>query len=72
MSIGPSGRVVIEVDPEVKSRLHSVLRAQETTLKDWFIRHALDELERSEQLALELDVHSTFPAATKGESHGQV
>lgn len=54
MSIGPSGRIVIEMDPDTKSWLHAVLKSQDTTLKDWSLRHVLDELDRSEQLPLDL------------------
>jgi hypothetical protein len=40
MARGPSGRVVIEMDPELKRELHSALVADGTTLKDWFIAQA--------------------------------
>jgi hypothetical protein len=37
MSIGSSGRIVIEVEPEIKKRLYSVLAKEGLTLKDWFL-----------------------------------
>jgi len=37
MPRGPSGRLVIEIDPALKRRLHSALVADGMTLKDWFI-----------------------------------
>ena len=40
MSRGLSGRIVIEVVPELKRRLYSALATQDLTLKDWFIRCA--------------------------------
>jgi len=40
MARGPSGRVVIEVDPELKRELHAALVADGDTLKDWFIGRA--------------------------------
>lgn len=40
MSIGPSGRIVIEVEPELKRELHSVLLKDGQTLKDWFVIQA--------------------------------
>lgn len=40
MARGPSGRVVIEVEPELKRELHAALVAEGATLKDWFIAHA--------------------------------
>lgn len=36
MSIGKSGRIVIEIDPEIKRRLYSQLTANGLSLKDWF------------------------------------
>ncbi len=72
MSIGPSGRIVIEVDPETKSRLHAVLRSQELTLKDWFLRHALTELDRNEQIPLDLsDLEPNAHSPKGGEHRGQ-
>ncbi len=71
MSIGPSGRIVIEVDPETKSRLHAVLKSQDTTLKDWFLRHVLDELDRSEQLPLDLRLESDRLTHPQEGPHGQ-
>ena len=37
-----SGRIVIEVDPELKRRLYTTLNASGTTLKDWFERNAAE------------------------------
>ena len=72
MSVGSSGRIVIEIDPEVKSRLYAALRFRETTLKDWFLTHAEAELEHTGQLQLELspfpgERHSTPSNASEGE-----
>ena len=44
MARGPSGRLVIEMDPLVKRELHSKLAADGLTLKDWFLRKADDYL----------------------------
>ena len=44
MSRGASGRIVIEVAPELKRRLYNALATQELTLKDWFIRNAEDHI----------------------------
>ena len=44
MPRGTSGRIVIEVNPELKDELYSVLQEQELTLKDWFISNAQDYL----------------------------
>jgi hypothetical protein len=40
MSRGESGRVVIEVDPELKKQLYAALALSSLTLKDWFVRNA--------------------------------
>jgi len=40
MSIGNSGRIVIEIDPEIKRRLYSTLTRDSMTLKDWFLQEA--------------------------------
>lgn len=40
MAIGESGRVVIEVEPELKRRLHAALALEQLTMKDWFIEQA--------------------------------
>ncbi len=39
MSIGNSGRIVIEVEPEIKRQLYSALAREGKTLKDWFLLH---------------------------------
>jgi hypothetical protein len=53
MSVGFSGRIVIEIDPDVKSELYELLRDRRMTLKDWFLEHVQVELERRGQMALE-------------------
>lgn len=40
MSIGPSGRVVIELDPSFKAELHAALEREGITLKHWFLQQA--------------------------------
>ena len=37
MSIGSSGRIVIEIDPKTKRNLYSVLTKNGVTLKAWFL-----------------------------------
>ncbi|GFO77754.1 hypothetical protein BPLS_P6386 [Bathymodiolus platifrons methanotrophic gill symbiont] len=37
MSIGKSGRIVIEIDPDLKKKLYSELTLQGLSLKDWFL-----------------------------------
>ena len=40
MSIGNSGRIVIEVDPAIKKGLYSLLAKEGMTLKEWFLKNA--------------------------------
>jgi hypothetical protein len=40
MSIGNSGRLVLEDDPVLKRQLYSVLSAEGKTLKQWFVGQA--------------------------------
>lgn len=54
MSIGPSGRIVVEVEPELKRELHSALVKDGKTLKDWFVTQAIDYVEGHQQLTLRL------------------
>jgi hypothetical protein len=40
MARGPSGRIVVEVDPSLKKRLHAALTLDGTNLKKWFQQQA--------------------------------
>ncbi|WP_071995412.1 MULTISPECIES: hypothetical protein [Enterobacterales] len=40
MAKGESGRIVLEVEPELKKALYSVLAMEQKTLKDWFVDKA--------------------------------
>ena len=44
MARGPSGRIIIEVDPAFKRDLHSALAADGLSLKDWFIKQGAEYL----------------------------
>lgn len=54
MSIGNSGRIVIEVEPELKRQLYASLMRDGLTLKGWFTREAISYLDSSGQLLLDL------------------
>jgi len=62
MSIGNSGRLVIEIEPELKKELHAVLRQEGTNLKAWF-------LENVDQLLAEKGQQS-LPLKGVGKSRG--
>jgi hypothetical protein len=53
MPIGPSGRIVIEIDPETKEELYSALRAEGLTLKEWFLSNVEEYLSQRGQLNLQ-------------------
>lgn len=48
MSIGTSGRIVIEIEPDIKRRLYSALAKNGLTLKDWFLQNTGEYLDLSE------------------------
>jgi len=52
MSIGNSGRVVVEVDPDLKKALHATLMRDGLTLKEWFVKSAETYLTHTSQLPL--------------------
>lgn len=54
MSIGSSGRIVIEVDPDLKRELYATLIRDGSTLKEWFLRNAQNYL---------LDIRGEEPCA---------
>lgn len=52
MSIGSSGRIVIEIPPETKRELYGVLSSNGETLKDWFLRCAEQYVRTGRQLPM--------------------
>lgn len=46
MGIGASGRVVIEIEPELKRQLHAVLRLEGKNLKSWFLENVEEFLDQ--------------------------
>lgn len=54
MSIGNSGRIVIEVDPDLKKGLYSALAKDGMSLKEWFLKGASAYLEHASQLPLKI------------------
>jgi hypothetical protein len=67
MPVGTSGRIVIEIDPDLKQDLYSALEAEGLNLKQWFLAHVEGFLEHRGQMALPLDEGE--PAAGSGSSH---
>lgn len=44
MAKGESGRIVLEVEPELKKALYSILAMEQQTLKDWFVVKAQEQI----------------------------
>ena len=58
MSVGPSGRIVIEIDPETKQELYQALAKEDLKLKHWFLSQAEEFLKDRQQLKLELVINA--------------
>jgi hypothetical protein len=52
MPKGNSGRIVIEVSPDLKGRLYLAMASENSTLKDWFIDAAKQYISDREQPSL--------------------
>jgi hypothetical protein len=55
MSIGNSGRIVIELEPGLKRQIYSALAKDGMTLKEWFVREAKNYISTASQVPLDLD-----------------
>jgi hypothetical protein len=55
MAKGQSGRIVIEIDPEMKAQLYDALKKDGKTLKEWFLAQAESYLFDNIQLGLRFD-----------------
>ena len=54
MSIGSCGWVVIEIEPDLKRELHSVLKKEGSNLKSWLLKNVDQLLSEKEQELLPL------------------
>ena len=54
MSIGKSGRIVIEIEPSLKQELYRVLGEEGKSLKSWFLANAQSFLVEKEGSSLSL------------------
>jgi hypothetical protein len=55
MSVGTSGRVVLEIEPMLKRELYAALSLEGKTLKGWFVAQATNFLADAGQLSLSLE-----------------
>ena len=56
MPVGRSGRIVIEIDPDLKHELYAALERDGVTLKQWFLERVEEHLRYRGQLSLQLKV----------------
>jgi hypothetical protein len=69
MAVGPSGRVVIEIDPDLKRELHEALRADNyPSMRDWFLQQAEVYLGSRGQLRLQLTTDDPRPPARSSDA----
>ena len=54
MSKSESGRLVVEIDPDLQRKLYAVLALEQKTLKEWFIESSSSYVK--ERLKAELDI----------------
>jgi len=54
MAKGASGRIVIEIDPDLKQELYDALDREGLNLKQWFLIRIEDYLRDRSQLSLSL------------------
>jgi len=66
MPKGPSGRVVIELDPELKDELYFALEKEGLNMKQWFIESAQDFLSNRSQLKLQFSRKDKGTVKTRG------
>ncbi len=55
MARGGSGRIVLEVEPEVKREIYLMLDRRGKTLKEWFLETARADLLNDIQMSLDLE-----------------
>ena len=56
MPVGKSGRIVIEVDTDLKRDLYAALEREQLTLKEWFIQRASNYVADAMQPSLALSI----------------
>ena len=61
MAQGSSGRIVLEVDTQLKRQLYSALASEGSTLKAWFVSAARRYLDEHEQPRFRFDRETMEP-----------
>ncbi len=52
MAKSESGRIVLEVEPELKRALYSILAMEQKTLKDWFVDKAQKHIKENKSFLI--------------------
>lgn len=65
MAVGQSGRIVIEVDPELKKELYLALSCRGLPLKSWFLEQVMELLEGGQQLGFEFEAEDERKEASR-------
>ena len=68
MAIGKSGKVLIEIRPDLKQQLYVALQRDGLTMKDWFLQNARNYLASHRQPEL---VFSASPDLASDTRDGQ-
>lgn len=53
MSIGTSGRLVIEIEPKLKQEIYAALKSKGLTLKEWFLEQSGSLLQENDNKKIE-------------------
>tara|TARA_B110000503_G_C6995127_1_gene349078 strand:+ start:325 stop:528 length:204 start_codon:yes stop_codon:yes gene_type:complete len=59
MPVGKSGRIVIEIDPELKQELYQSLGKDESNLKGWFLEQVNGYLSGKSQMPIQFPSKSS-------------
>ena len=70
MAHGKSGKIIIEVDPAFKERIYATLTEQGSTMKDWFLSHAVELCDEHHQPSLQLVAEATSSYSSDNPSQG--
>lgn len=44
MAVGKSGRIVIDIDPKLKAKIHEMVKNRGMTLREWFLDQVQKDL----------------------------
>ena len=64
MAKGMSGRLVIEIDPELKDELYTALNKEGLNLKQWFLLNTEQYLSNRSQMSLLLEENESSRKAS--------